>query len=80
MANQNITLSLPEEDLREARVLAARRGTSISQLLARMLRETVERETGFDAAKDHSLAILREGMDLGTGGRMSWTRDDLHER
>jgi Ribbon-helix-helix protein, copG family len=80
VANQNITLSLPEEDLREARVLAARRGTSISQLLARMLRETVERETGFDAAKDHSLAILREGMDLGTGGRMTWTRDDLHER
>ena len=80
VANQNITLSLPEEDLREARVLAARRGTSISQLLARMLRETVERETGYDAAKDHSLAILREGMDLGTGGRMTWTRDDLHER
>lgn len=80
MANQNITLSLPEEDLREARVLAARRGTSISQLLARMLRETVERETGYDAAKDHSLAILGEGMDLGTGGRMIWTRDDLHER
>jgi hypothetical protein len=46
VANQNITLSLPEEDLREARVLAARRGTSVSQLLARMLRETVERETG----------------------------------
>ena len=80
MANRNITLSLPEEDLREARVLAARRGTSISQLLARMLRETVERETGYDAAKDHSLAILREGMDLGTGGRMTWTRDALHER
>jgi ribbon-helix-helix CopG family protein len=80
VANQNITLSLPEEDLREARVLAARRGTSISQLLARMLRETVERETGYDAAKEHSLDILREGMDLGTGGRMTWTRDDLHER
>jgi len=80
VANQNITLSLPEEDLREARVLAARRGTSVSQLLARMLRETVERETGYDVAKDHSLAILREGMDLGTGGRMTWTRDDLHDR
>lgn len=80
MANRNITLSLPEEDLREARVLAARRGTSISQLLARMLREIVERETGYDAAKDHSLAILREGIVLGTGGRITWTRDDLHER
>jgi len=80
MTNQNITLSLPEEDLREARVLAARRGTSVSQFLARMLRETVERESGYDAARNHSLATLREGMDLGTGGRMSWSRDDLHER
>ncbi|HUB39312.1 MAG TPA: hypothetical protein VMA72_10705 [Streptosporangiaceae bacterium] len=80
MANQNITLSLPEEDLREARVLAARRGTSVSQLLARILKETVERETGYDAAREHSLAVLREGMDLGTGGSVGWSRDDLHER
>ena len=34
MGNQNITLSLPEEDIREARILAASRGTSVSQLLA----------------------------------------------
>jgi hypothetical protein len=80
MANQNITLSLPEEDLREARVLAARRGTSVSQLLARVLRETVERETGYDAAKERSLALLREGADRGTGGDATWSRDDLHER
>jgi hypothetical protein len=80
VTNQNITLSLPEEDLREARVLAARRGTSVSQLLARMLKETVERETGYDTAKERGLAMLREGMDLGTGGRMTWSRDELHER
>jgi hypothetical protein len=80
MANQNITLSLPEEDLREARILAARRGTSVSQLLARVLRETVERETGYDAARERSLALLREGADLGTGGRVTWSREDLHER
>lgn len=80
MVNQNITLSLPEEDLREARVLAARRGTSVSQLLARILRETVERETGYDNARKASLARLREGLDLGTGGHVSWSRDDLHER
>ena len=58
------------EDLREARILAARRGTSVLQLLARVLRETVERETGYDAAKQRSLALLREGADLGTGGRV----------
>lgn len=80
MANQNITLSLPEEDLREARVLAARRGTSVSQLLARMLRETVERETGYDAARERSIALLEQGIDLGTEGQLTWSRDDLHER
>ena len=78
MSNQNITLSLPEEDLRAARILAARRGTSVSQLLARMLRELVDQETGY--ARDRSLARLREGMDLGTGGHIDWSRDSAHER
>jgi hypothetical protein len=80
MANQNITLSLPEEDLREARVLAARRGTSVSQLLARMLSDLVEEETGYARARERSLDRLRVGADLGTGGHIGWSRDSLHER
>ncbi len=80
MANQNITLSLPEEDIREARILAASHGTSVSKLLARMLRELVERETGYADARERSLARLREGMDLGTGGHIGWSRDSVHER
>jgi hypothetical protein len=80
VSNQNITLSLPEEDLREARILAASRGTSVSQLLARMLKELVERETGYASARDRSLARMREGMDLGTGGHIGWSRDSVHER
>lgn len=80
MANQNITLSLPEEDLREARVLAARRGTSVSQLLARMLSDLVEQETGYAHARERSLNRMREGVDLGTGGRITWSRDSIHER
>ena len=74
MGNQNITLSLPEEDLREARILAASRGTSVSQLLARMLRQLVEQETGYADARERSIARLREGMDLGTGGQVDWSR------
>jgi len=38
MANQNITLSLPEEDLREARVLAARRARARSPSPVMVLR------------------------------------------
>ena len=80
MSNQNITLSLPEEDIREARILAARRGTSVSQLLGHMLRELVEKETGYARARDRSLARLRERTDLGTGGNIDWSRDSVHER
>ena len=80
MGKQNITLSLPEDDIRAAKILAASRGTSVSQLLARMLRELVERETGYARARDRSLARLREGMDLGTGGHIDWSRDSVHER
>jgi hypothetical protein len=80
MANQNITLSLPEEDVREARILAARRGTSVSQMLARMLRDLVEQESGYARARDRSLARLHQGMDLGTNGHIGWSRDSIHER
>jgi hypothetical protein len=80
LSNQNITLSLPEEDIRAARILAANRGTSVSQLLARMLRHLVEQETGYARARDRSLDRLREGMDLGTGGHIDWGRDSVHER
>jgi hypothetical protein len=80
MTNQNITLSLPEEDLREARIMAARRGTSVSQMLARMLRDLVEQESGYARARDRSLARLHQGMDLGTDGHISWSRDSIHER
>ena len=52
----------------------------MSQLLARMLRELVDQETGYARARDRSLARLREGMDLGTGGHIDWSRDSAHER
>ncbi len=80
METRNITLSLPEETLREAKVVAARRGTSVSALLAAALSELVEHENGYAAAKERSLTALGQGLDLGTRGEMVWERDELHER
>lgn len=77
---QNITLSLPKEVVREAKVIAAQRDTSISALMARVLRELVEEERGYRAARERSLNRLEDGLDLGTGGKTSWSRDELHER
>lgn len=80
MANRNITLSLPEEDLKRARIVAVQRGTSLSQLLTGMIKELADQETGYALAKARSLALLEEGRDLGTNGEIRWSRDDLHER
>ncbi len=80
METRNITLSLPEDVLREAKVVAARKGTSVSALLAGALYELVERESGYAAARERGLAALSRGQDLGTGGEIRWSRDQLHER
>ncbi|MCO6439707.1 MAG: ribbon-helix-helix protein, CopG family [Nitrococcus mobilis] len=71
---QNITLSLDKELLKKLRVIAARRSTSVSQLLADELVDLVEKS---EQSKRHALAMLDAGFHFG-GRRVS--RDDLHER
>ncbi len=74
----NITLKLDADILREARILAAEEGLSISGLLAAKLDEVVRQRKGYDRSRRRAVARLRKGFDLG------WTpprsRDELHER
>ncbi|HMD09165.1 MAG TPA: DUF6364 family protein [Candidatus Acidoferrum sp.] len=74
----NVTLKLDAELLKQARVLAAEQGSSISRMLADKLEELVRERAGYDRARKRALSRLRVGMDLG------WTRpisrDELHER
>jgi hypothetical protein len=74
----NITLKIEDNLLREARVLAAMEGSSISALLAARLEQAVRERTGYQQARRSALARLRTGYDL------QWTppgsRDELHER
>ncbi len=74
----NVTLKLDTELLKQARVLAAEEGSSISRLLAGKLEELVRERKGYDRARKRALARLRAGLPVG------WTRprsrDELHER
>lgn len=74
----NVTLKLDADLLREARVVAAEEGRSISALLTDRLEAIVRERKAFDKARRRALARLREGLDL------QWTppksRDELHER
>jgi hypothetical protein len=74
----NITLKLETRLIREARILAAEEGTSISALLATRLEQIVNERKTYDRARKRALARLREGLDL--NWRPPRSRDELHER
>ena len=74
----NITLKLDSTLIREAKILAAEEGTSISAMLATRLEQVVRERKSYDRARKRALARLRSGLD------MKWTRpnsrDELHQR
>ena len=76
----NVTVSLPEHLLREARHLAVDEGVSLSRFVALSLEQKVEAVRGFRAARERQLSLLGAGLDLGTGGTLAWSRESLHER
>ncbi|MCW5982072.1 MAG: hypothetical protein KIT09_28560 [Bryobacteraceae bacterium] len=80
MKTRNVTLALPEELLRELKIVAARQDTSLSALLTRALHQIVDAEEGYEKARRSMLTDLKQGYQLGTGGKIGWTRDSLHER
>ena len=75
MAKTNLTIQLDQEVVRRAKVLAAKRGTSVSGLVASQLHELVAADDRDEAA--HQRAI--ESMDQAEphGGR-NWVREDLY--
>jgi len=74
---QNLTLSLDKELIRKARVLAAERSTSVSQMLAKVLEGMVEDAGRYDRAKRSAIDRLCAGFHL--GGPPA-PRDELHKR
>lgn len=74
---QNLTVQLDRDTVRKARVLAAKHGTSISAMVAAQIRESVQAEDAYEAARRSALELLGRGFHLG-GGRLN--RDELHER
>lgn len=75
---QNLTVQLEADTVRKAKVLAARRSTSISRLVADELERLVGEDERYQAAEREALAHLETGFHLG-GGRLP-SREELHER
>lgn len=76
MCDMNITLSVNEQVVAEARKIASARGTSLNQLIRDYLAHLTRR--------DHSERTLAELEALWRKSTYAssapWTRDELHER
>ena len=80
MEKQNITLSLPKPLLKKAKILAAGEDKSVSELMREALEKRLRESSGYAAARNRQLKILEKGYDLGTGGVLDTTREELHAR
>jgi len=74
----NITVTIDVELAHEAKVLAARRGTSLSRLVSEKLEELVRRDNAYKAAVKKAIAEMENAPALGFQKPAS--RDELHER
>lgn len=75
---QNITIKLDRRTLKKAKVLAARRDTSISGLLAEQIEALVREDEVYERAQRQALDLMEPGFHM--GGRITATRDEWHER
>ena len=74
---QNLTISLDRKTIQKAKILAARRSTSISGLLARQIEILIGEEEAYERAERQAMTLLDQGFHLGGGSRGS--RDEMHE-
>lgn len=79
MDTRNITFSLPIDLVRQAKVYAAERDTSINSLVRQLLEEKLNREGRAQTAAGRLLA-LAEGGPYFTTDPGSIRREELHER
>ena len=75
---KNITLKLDSHLIQAAKIEAARRGSSISALVAEKLEEIASRGDVYEKAKKRALARLKTGWAF--GWQKPKSRDELHER
>lgn len=73
-----MTISLSRQVLKKAKILAARRETSISGLLAQEIELLIGNEEAYERAQRQAMALLDQGFHL--GGVIGAGRDKLHER
>lgn len=75
---RNLTVSVPDEIYRRARIKAAEQGRSVSSLVAEFLSTLNEADEDFERRLALQAEVLAEVDTFRAGDRL--TRDELHDR
>lgn len=75
---KNITVSVPDEVYRDARLRAAERETSVSAMVKAYLSSLSEREAEFARLEAQQERVIERIGHFEAGDRL--TRDELHDR
>ena len=68
--HRNVTVRLEDDTIHKARILAAKRATSIGTLVAAEIDRLVREDEAYEQARVEALADLESGFDLGSEGRL----------
>ncbi len=77
MAKRNLTVQLDDDVIHRAKIVAAKRGTSVSGLVTQQLERLAEADERYDDAQRRAEEALGRTKPRGT---RQWSRDDLHRR
>jgi Family of unknown function (DUF6364) len=77
MAKRNLTIQLDEATIQPAKIVAGRRGMSLSGLVAQQLTELAESDERYERAQAVALEAL---VGASAGGTPTWHREELYRR
>lgn len=79
METQNVTFAIPKEILYGLKLLATKRKLSLSRYVINLLEQDVSHQKEYEEAMRRNLQRLGK-YNIGTHGRIPWTREELHAR
>jgi hypothetical protein len=77
VAKRNLTIQLDDAVIRHARIAAARRGLSLSSLVAQQLTQLAEADQRYEQARAVALDALAGATG---GGAPTWHREELYDQ
>jgi len=74
----NVTISIDEEDLKQARIIALQEGTSLNAAIRQFVKSYIGNTKRYQQVTERILQRA-EQSEFSSKGR-EWTREDLYER